>query len=157
IAKARVLSDPEPAQADFRRSFYLEPNSAVPPWEAGNNWIGINTELAVVAWREALRRTAADARADLYRQMLELSRESPETTDKLWDLTDHDTERELSFLASVEADLFVRHLHELLESDPALRSFSSAQKSKLFALWWAKGDRADLEERLVADPQWLRS
>ncbi|MEO6739092.1 MAG: O-antigen ligase family protein [Chthoniobacteraceae bacterium] len=45
------------AVEDFRRARLLEPHHTVIPIEEGRFWLGLQPELAFVAWEEALRRT----------------------------------------------------------------------------------------------------
>ena len=45
------------AVEDFRRARLLEPHHAMIPMEEGRFWLGLQPELAFVAWGEALRRT----------------------------------------------------------------------------------------------------
>src|SRR5207248_5195468 len=59
----------EPAQKaldDFRRARFLEPNSDSVPLQEGFVWLRVRQDLALVAWREALRRAGTE-RKDIFR------------------------------------------------------------------------------------------
>jgi hypothetical protein len=45
------------ANTDFRYARFLEPKMAIVPFNEGKAWVGVNRVLALVAWREALRRS----------------------------------------------------------------------------------------------------
>ena len=61
------------AIADFRDALVLEPKLAIVPFNEGRAWVGLNSALALAAWKEALRRSPPEERGDLYRQMLDAS------------------------------------------------------------------------------------
>jgi len=61
------------AIADFRDALVLEPKLAIVPFNEGRAWVGLNSALALAAWKEALRRSLPEERGDLYRQMLDAS------------------------------------------------------------------------------------
>src|SRR5207245_3972963 len=62
----------EPVQEaldDFRRARFLEPNSESVPLQEGFVWLRVRPDLALVAWREALRRAGTE-RKDIFRTMM---------------------------------------------------------------------------------------
>src|SRR5207244_12201082 len=62
----------EPAQKaldDFRRARFLEPNSESVPFQEGFVWLRVRPDLALMAWREALRR-AGPERRDVFRNIM---------------------------------------------------------------------------------------
>src|SRR5437899_6692029 len=62
----------EPAQKaldDFRRARFLEPNSESVPLQEGFVWLRVRPDLALMAWREALRR-AGPERKDIFRTIM---------------------------------------------------------------------------------------
>ena len=61
------------AIADFRHALFLEPKLAIVPFNEGRAWVGLDSALALSAWKEALRRSLPGEKGDLYRQMLDAS------------------------------------------------------------------------------------
>jgi tetratricopeptide (TPR) repeat protein len=61
------------ANTDFRYARFLEPKMAIVPFNEGKAWVGVNRVLALVAWREALRRSQSAEMRDFYGQMLDAS------------------------------------------------------------------------------------
>src|SRR5205085_530010 len=72
IGKVGAKHPPGDALADFRRARFLEPNAYEVPYEEGIVWLGSDPNLAITAWREALRR-AGPQRGEVYGRMLALA------------------------------------------------------------------------------------
>jgi len=141
---------------DFRLARFLEPIAYEVPLAEGNTWLPYRPDLAITAWREALRR-AGPMRPQVYANMLSdasLKNSEVSSTLEAIGLSEHDLV--LPFLNRVSDASFNRVLGQLLTKDPNLQSFTETEKLALFALW---SDHSDLEEisRLVNQhPDWLR-
>ncbi len=153
-AWALDVPDGPGAPVDFQRAGHLEPNSSAVPFQEGILWLGSDPERTLAAWQEALRRAGKNA-ADLYQLMLLHTAGFPQVRAGLWTLTGSNVRLKLMFLQSVTGDAFTRSVEDWFETDRRLRAASPAQLKELFALWAAKGDRAELEKKLLAHPDWM--
>src|SRR5437899_6588133 len=109
----------EPAQKaldDFRRARFLEPNSEAVPLQEGFVWLRVRPDLALVAWREALRRAGTE-RKDIFRTIM--------FTAKLRDPAPRQIIRQLAFS---EHDLALVYFAQLNAEEfrPAFNKFFDA-------------------------------
>ena len=155
IAKVGAKHPPADALADFRRARFLEPNVYEIPYEEGIVWLTSEPNLAITAWREALRR-AGPQRSEVYGRMLALATQhSPQVHQGLGDfgMVNHDLA--LVFLEHSGGAPFMAALHRFLEHDPTLRTFSTEEKTTFFKHWAERGDAAELVREIETHPEWM--
>jgi ABC-type multidrug transport system fused ATPase/permease subunit len=158
---ARAIAEVELKQTknavdDFRRARFLEPIAYEVVLAEGNAWLPYDSDLAVTAWREALRR-AGPLRPEVYTSILsDASRRSPEVSRVLEaiGLSEHDLA--LPYLNRISGPSFNRALAQLLRNDPNLQSFSETEKIALFAFWSERGDPEEISRAVEQRPDWLR-
>lgn len=140
---------------DFRRARFLEPNSYELPYEEGSVWLVSDPNLAITAWREALRRVGVQ-RIEIYRHMLSLATQyNPIVKEKLQQLGAMHHDLAVAYLERANGPEFASALQRILLHDPNLESFSAEEKTKLFSLWSEKGDLSRLTAALEEHPAWL--
>lgn len=141
---------------DFGTARFLEPHWSALCFAEGKVWAEAGQpKLAFDAWMEALRR-AADKGPVLYGQMLHWARERHGLHVALGGLSRRNPDYFLEFLRQadrLECDLLIGLL---IEAEPKLESFSSAQRNALFSIWFRQGDRPLLLSKLLANPDWQR-
>ncbi len=145
----------EKALDDFRRARFLEPNAYEVPLAEGNLWLNSHPILAVIAWREALRR-AGPHRAEVYSSMLtNASMKSPQVSRVLEKvgLSEHDLA--LAYLSRVSPQYFNHALNEFLKHDPTLQTLNDEEKLIFFSLWSEHGDLEQLAQAVAQHPKWL--
>jgi tetratricopeptide (TPR) repeat protein len=144
------------AADDFRRARFLEPNAYEVPFQEGSVWVSANQpQLALTAWREALRR-AGTQRADVYRAMLTLaSRSSPRVHDGLQELGIVHHDLALVFLEVSGGAPFMSAVQRFLDHDPTLQTMTPTEKVTLFKYWAERGDAAELARAAEKHPDWM--
>ena len=150
------LQQTKTAIDDFRRAHLLEPIAYEVPLAEGNSWLLYRPDLAITAWREALRR-AGPMRPQVYASMLsDASLKNPEISSTLEEigLSEHDLV--LPFLNRVSDASFNRVFGQLLRKDPDLQSFSETEKLALFALWSEHSNAEEISRIVDQHPDWLR-
>ncbi len=153
-AEAVSHSSTQSAVRDFAIARHLEPHWAESCLAEGKIWLELDEpERAFDAWAETLRRAPEIAPAR-YGQMLDAARTNVFLRAALVKLAQ--TNREflpvlLQNADRVESDL---EISALLTEDPALESFTRAQRKSLFAAWFQRGDRSELTRILLAHPEW---
>ncbi|MEO6871158.1 MAG: O-antigen ligase family protein [Chthoniobacterales bacterium] len=156
-AVARVgLGQPRAeALADFRRARFLEPSGYQVPFEEGKTWLGVAPNLALTAWKEALRRRPSDP-AGLYRQMFPLAEEyDSRLLPGLGDLAANDPRLTITYLENIPGGQFPAAIQKLLKRDPNLAQLNGAEKGRLFALWSKREALDDLVATVRAHPEWM--
>ncbi|HXA10562.1 MAG TPA: O-antigen ligase family protein [Chthoniobacterales bacterium] len=156
-ATARIGARQPPARAleDFRRARFLEPSAYQLPYEEGKAWLGAQPILTLTAWREALQRQGAES-ARIYSRMLgDAADFDPAVLEGLRQYALDYPALTINYLESVHGARFEFALHEVLARDPGLKQFSSAQKTRLFALWSGEESRAGLLQAVETHPEWL--
>jgi hypothetical protein len=111
--------------------------------------------LALDAWIEALRRAGARA-PEYYARMLGWALKKTEIRSGLAKLSRTSPDYFVVFLQysdRLECELLIG---QLLDAEPNLESFTSAQRKALFAVWYQRGDRPALISRLAAKPEWQK-
>ena len=141
---------------DFRRARFLEPNVYEVPFEEGNAWVSAGQpNLALTAWREALRR-AGNQRPEIYARMLAVARQSsPRLLQGLeeFGMVHHDLA--LIFLEHSGGAPFMAALRRFLDHDPTLQTMSAEEKVTLFTHWAERGDAAEMARAIEANPEWM--
>jgi len=141
---------------DFRRARFLEPNVYEVPFEEGKVWVGAGEpDLALTAWREALRR-AGDQRARVYDAMLAIARQSsPRVHQGLeeFGMVYHDLA--VIFLEHSSGAPFMAVIHSFLEHDSTLQTMTLKEKITFFKHWAERGDAAELGRTLETHPDWM--
>ncbi|HZE57550.1 MAG TPA: O-antigen ligase family protein [Chthoniobacterales bacterium] len=145
-----------PALDDFRRARFLEPNVYEVPFEEGNAWVSAGQQnLALTAWREALRR-AGPQRPEVYGRMLAVARKSsPQLHQGLEELGMIHHDLALIFLEHSGGAPFMAALQRFLDHDPALQTMSAEEKVTFFKHWAQRGDPAELVRAIDANPEWM--
>lgn len=139
---------------DFQIARALQPHWATMCFNEGKLWLAANEpELCMNAWTEGLRRAGPDA-LSFYKQMLDLSAASVPVRDALRELAQTDAAHLLVFLESAMPAEANTEIANFLISDPDLQTLSAAERERLFAVWWQRGDRSDLGEKLIAHEDW---
>lgn len=155
IAKVGAKHPPADALADFRRARFLEPNVYEIPYEEGIVWLATEPNLAITAWREALRR-AGPQRSEVYGRMLALATQySPRVHQSLGDFAMVHHDLALVFLEHAGGAPFMAAVHRFLEHDPTLQTFSSDEKRKFFTYWAERGDAAEMVREIETHPEWM--
>jgi tetratricopeptide (TPR) repeat protein len=141
---------------DFRRARFLEPNLFEVPYQEGNVWVTVNQpNLALTAWREALRR-AGTHRPDVYAAMLAVVRQSnPRIHEGLEELGMVHHDLALIFLEHSGGPAFMKALQRFLDHDLTLQTLSPEEKVTLFKHWAERGDPAELARTMETHPEWM--
>ncbi|HSV64124.1 MAG TPA: O-antigen ligase family protein [Chthoniobacterales bacterium] len=142
---------------DFRRARFLEPNVYEVPFEEGNAWASAaQPNLALTAWREALRRAGPQRRPEVYGRMLAVARNSsPQLSQGLEELGMVHHDLVLIFLEHSGGAPFMTALQRFLDHDPTLQTMSAEEKVTLFKHWAERGDAAELVRTVEANPEWM--
>jgi len=157
LAEAWILSTPDRAIADLSRAYHLERLSSTLPFFEGRVWLTREPELAVQAWNLALQLTAPAARPGVFSNMLNESAGNVEVRKWLRDLAVKDPDNYLQFLASASNDEFRAELADLRQRDANLSTLTDPQRKKLFDIWRAKGDVAEMAAQLQKNPEWANA
>ena len=155
IAEVR-LQQTTTAIEDFRRARFLEPIAYEVPLAEGNAWLPYHPDLALTAWREALRR-AGPMRPQVYADMLsDASLKNPEISSTLEAIGLREHDLILPFLNRVSGASFHRVLAQLLRNEPNLQSFTETEKLALFTLLSERSDPEEISRLVAEHPDWLR-
>ncbi len=139
---------------DFGTARFLEPRWAALCFAEGKTWVEAGqAELAFDAWVETLRR-AREKGPSLYAQMLQWAGNRLGLHQKLGRLARSNPDYLAVFLGEADRLECEMLIAQLVAAEPKLESLSGAQKRALFSVWYRKGDRALLLEKLVANPEW---
>jgi tetratricopeptide (TPR) repeat protein len=146
----------EDAADDFRRARFLEPNAYDVPLAEGSAWAAANRpDLALTAWREALRRTGPQ-RPEVYGRMLAVAEQSsPRLHQGLEELGMVHHDLALIFLEHSGGARFMAALQIFLDHDPELATMSAPEKATLFKHWAERGDPAELTRAVESHPEWI--
>jgi hypothetical protein len=141
---------------DFRRARFLEQIAYEVPLAEGNTWLPYRPDLAIAAWREALRR-AGPMRPQIYANMLnDASLKNPEVSSTLEAIGLGEHDLVLPLLNRVSDASFDRVLAQVVKKDPDLQSFTETEKLALFALWSERSDPEEISRLVEQHPDWLR-
>lgn len=147
------------ALQDFGRARNIEPRFATICMNEGQFWLHYDPNLALIAWREGMRRYPAEFANALprYQDIVIAAQAYPEIMPAVWKLADR-TSLQLIFLSSnvVRGELWNQCLTEFLASHPVLSGVSPAQARYFLNLWQIKGDQAALV-KFLKDNQAIQS
>jgi O-antigen ligase len=149
----------EPAQRaldDFRRARFLEPNSDAVPLQEGFVWLRVRPDLALVAWREALRRAGAE-RKDVFRTIMFTAKlRDPGARQIIRQLAFSEHDLALVYFAQLNAEEFRPAFSKFFDADPDLVAMKPEDKRELFQLWDSRGDLNALIAAVNKHPDWLQ-
>src|SRR5438874_823592 len=149
----------EPAQKaldDFRRARFLEPNSESVPLQEGFVWLRVRPELALMAWREALRR-AGPERKDIFRTIMFTAKlRDPAARQIIRQLAFSEHDLALVYFAQLNAEEFRPAFSKFFDADPDLVAMKPEEKRELFQLWDSRGDINVLIAAVNKHPDWLQ-
>src|SRR5207245_3348022 len=113
----------EPAQKaldDFRRARFLEPNSESVPLQEGFVWLRARPDLALVAWREALRRAGTE-RKDIFRTIMFTAKlRDPAARQIIRQLAFSEHDLALVYFAQLNAEEFRPDFRKFFDADQDL-------------------------------------
>src|SRR5438270_5547692 len=149
----------EPAQKaldNFRRARFLEPNSESVPLQEGFVWLRVRPDLALVAWREALRR-AGPERKDIFRTIMFTAKlRDPAARQIIRQLAFSEHDLALVYFAQLNAEEFRPAFSKFFDADPDLVAMKPEEKRELFQLWDSRGDINALIAAVNKHPDWLQ-
>ena len=149
----------EPAQKaldDFRRARFLEPNSESVPLQEGLVWLRVRPDLALIAWREALRR-AGPERKDVFRTIMFTAKlRDPAARQIIRQLAFSEHDLALVYFAQLNAEEFQPAFSKFFDADPDLVAMKPEEKRELFQLWDSRGDINVLIAAVNKHPDWLQ-
>jgi tetratricopeptide (TPR) repeat protein len=146
------------ALADFATVRYLEPSLFSLPMDEATVWLDHSPALAISAWREALRRVAADPQlqAGLYSVVLGQMRTRPEWLDEVRSLATT-PQMLVHYLNNAADDEDARAaLRHMLDQHPSLGLLTHLERRYVFNVWYQRGDRQELISQIKENPAWLR-
>lgn len=154
LGKAGARQPLQSAVDDFRRARFLEPNAFEVPMAEGNFWLARRADLAITAWREALRRSGS-RRAEIYGQMFfTVPKANPAFIDEMVQLARGEPELVIAGLSRVSPERFALTLKAFLKQNPNLRGFTAEEKTQVLRLWAERGDLNELVGAVEAHPDW---
>jgi len=149
----------EPAQKaldDFRRARFLEPNSESVPLQEGFAWLRARPDLALMAWREALRRAGTE-RKDIFRTIMFTAKlRDPAARQIIRQLAFSEHDLALVYFAQLNAEEFRPAFSKFFDADPDLVAMKPEEKRELFQLWDSRGDINALIAAVNKHPDWLQ-
>lgn len=151
----QLRQSPDRALLDFGRARALEPHYTRFCFEEGEFWLSYVPEMAMVPWRECLRRLPKESYEiqNYYQQMLSRLGLHPQLRESLWALAET-PQMQMIYLAHVpERDRWPEALRRFLETHPDLDRLDPALLRRLFRLWHDMGDREALALFLTDNPR----
>jgi tetratricopeptide (TPR) repeat protein len=146
---------PERALLDFGRSRTLEPHYASTCFEEGDYWLPFAPEMAIIPWRECLRRHPRESSAlnGAYDGMLSRTGLYPELRPPLWAMADS-PEMQVTFLKATKAGAeWESYLAKFLAEHSKLEMLEPEQLQIFFKLWHDKGDPVALVKWMQEHPR----
>ncbi|MEN3940951.1 O-antigen ligase family protein [Prosthecobacter sp. SYSU 5D2] len=141
-----LRQNPERALLDFGRSRTLEPHYAKTCFEEGVYWLPFAPDLAIIPWRECLRRhkPGSSQLRDVYASMLSKTGLYPELRPPLWALAET-PEMQLVFLMNTsQGREWEEYLGKFLKLHPKLEVLGPKELQTLLRAWHDRGDREAL-------------
>lgn len=152
--RLQLRQSAERALLDFGRARTLEPHNAALCLEEGLYWLGFAPELAVIPWRECLRRDPAGAESiyGRYKRMLDAAGHIPELRQPLWRLAERPS-LQLLFLGQARpGEEWQRCFADFMEQHPHWEDLDAGYQRALLKAWQERGDRPQLMQLLQAKP-----
>lgn len=151
----RLRQRHERALLDFGRSRALEPNFANICYEEGKYWLSFRPELAIIPWRDCLRRhpEGSDSLHGAYRSMSEMASIYPELGPPLWSMATSSHMQLLFLGAMTSQSVWREYLAKFLHDHPNLDELEPQHQRALMIDWYGKGDRVELMKLLEGNPR----
>jgi hypothetical protein len=151
------LGHPAPeALLDFSRARQLAPHSALLCTQEFDIWQNYDPASGIPALREALKRDPSRA-AEFFQGRVGKVHEHPELRPHYREIAQSDAKLMLVYLPHAEPAEFATLLQELLYAHGKLEMYTPEEKLRLFQLWYAKGDSADLIQRMENNFEWQQA
>ena len=113
-------------------------------------------DLALVAWREALRR-AGPERKDCFRTIMFTAKlRDPAARQIIRQLASAEHDLALLYFAQLNAEEFRPAFSKFFDADPDLVAMKPEEKRELFQLWDSRGDINALIAAVNKHPDWLQ-
>jgi O-antigen ligase/tetratricopeptide (TPR) repeat protein len=141
------------ALADFNRARAVEPRNLDLCFQEGKVWLRYNPTLAIIPWREFFNRNAA--RTHFYQAMLSEAQPHPALLQDLRRLAKSSPMKLTALAHTPPGADWQALLDSLIQSDPGLDQLETTERTYLFQLWQARGDRSQLVAALETHPDWL--
>ena len=137
----------------FERARSLEPNSSELRFQEGQSWLAANPWRAMEIWASTLSEFPAED-VEMFKRMLTAAKDHPTISRTLRSWSHDSPDRQIAYLeraVPIELESEMAELSQGTELD----RFSAEQRERLFAIWFAKGDRRALLEGFAKRPQWM--
>ncbi len=142
------------AASDFAVARYLEPSISSLPFAEGNLWLQYSPANAISAWREAMRREQPHQQSFYFYNMLTQLKLYPELRADVRSLA-NTPQLMVQYLPYANDDDDMRAaLETMLTLYPSLEQLSAVERRRVFAIWYAKGDRESLLKQIQQTPSW---
>lgn len=143
------------AMLDFGRVRALEPRHAGICQEEGLYWLHFAPQMAMVPWRECLRRyPPGNANiVPVYQQMVIAAAPYPEIMPGMWKLADSLSLQMIFFSQVRDAEAWRECMSDFLGKHPGFADLDDGHVRQLLRLWEAKGGREELMALLAAHPR----
>lgn len=139
------------ALEDFNRARILEPNNANLRLEEGRLWLEHQPSLAIIPWRELLRRTRDPG---YYVQFISLARAHPGLAAPIRLLAETPPLKAAYAIHGAPQEQWQSALEDLLTMDPELKQIDPELRLQLFHAWQARGDRDQFLTEIESHPPW---
>lgn len=155
--------DASGAAEAFARASFAEPTLGQVPYEQGFYWMGVSSEQAVDAWRDAFDREIADPFMAFARIVQAAGSRPDDLLRGLAELSMAHANFRAYYLEQLHGPLLETELSDELGRHPALNHFSQEQRTRVVANWIENGDTTRAEAFLHAHAEhlsrvwWLRS
>jgi hypothetical protein len=154
VLKLELGYSSQEALIDFARARYLEQTFGRLCMSEAEVWFNHDPPYAIPALREAMARDATRAYS-FYHTAIQQLTAHPQLRPALRSLANTPSLQFL-YLASSTGSEFESALKEYIAKHPTLEGLKSADRVKLFQLWYERGNSAELLQRLEESPEWLR-
>ena len=146
------------ATGDFRRARFLETSSPDVPWQEAMIWAARQPDLALVAWRESLKRSAPGEAVKRYGLILDTISNDPALLARARALAGGNARLDAVWLEKTGPPDFDHYINNILQLDPELGSLPPGEQAALFVVWAARtGDPEGFLRTLERNPAWLRN
>ncbi len=153
MAELKLKHPASEALLDFSRARALAPHSALLCTHEFDLWQKYDPASGIPALREALKRDPSRA-AEFFQGRVGKVHEHAELRPHYSTIAQSDPKLMLVYLPHAEPAEFATLLQELLYAHGKLEMYTPEEKLRLFQLWYAKGDAADLIQKLENKVEW---